>query len=176
MSENGMTGFGELFANLPDIWLAKQEIREGDWFEGDILYCGKCRQPRRGIQNFMGKDRLVTLSCDCEKEAAERERLAEIVKKNREVCGMDALAMSHTFDTFQITENVRIEQALIGRGYMLIPGKTCHKMHVCHLLSPYLIGYRFLTVPDGNDFLCDPLPDGDSCGLLIGTHDVTDVI
>lgn len=104
MSENGMTGFGELFASLPDIWLAKQEIREGDWFDGDILYCGKCKKPRREIREFMGKDRLVTVGCDCEKEAAERERLAEIVKKNREVCGMDALAMSHTFDTFQITE------------------------------------------------------------------------
>ena len=96
------------FNNMIDRWLTEQVINKGDWFDGEILYCGKCRQPRRAYRNIGdGYVRLTTEMCQCEIEAEnERKRKEEEKKKMersaelRKTSLMDAKFRASTFDTF----------------------------------------------------------------------------
>ena len=97
---------------MMDTWLKNQEIHEGDWFEGEILYCGKCKQPRRKYRDIGGSKRLTTEMCLCEhaeekerkRKEEERERM-ERATELRKVSLMDAKFKSSTFSTFQQTEH-----------------------------------------------------------------------
>ncbi len=115
MSEGKMTDLGMAFKAMPDIWLKKQKIHEGDYFEGEILICGQCKKPRRAYKEFMGEERLVTIACECETRAAELEKHRERVKELRERSGMDELAVSHTFSVFQVNESNAKQHRLATR-------------------------------------------------------------
>ena len=99
--------FTQYFNTMIDSWLKNQTIHEGDWFEGEILYCGKCRAPRRKYREIAGVTRLTTEMCKCEiKEEEERKRKEEERKRMerseglRKISLMDAKFKSSTFDTF----------------------------------------------------------------------------
>lgn len=104
--------FNAYINNLVDGWLDRQKINEGDWFEGEILYCGKCKQPRRKYREIGGVTRLTTEMCKCdvmaederkrkEEEAKRMERASEL----RRVSLMDDKFKSSTFDNFVVTQH-----------------------------------------------------------------------
>lgn len=103
--------FNDFINGMIDVWLKNQEIHKGDWFEGEILYCGKCKQPRRKYREIGGVTRLTTEMCKCELEATdERRRKEEEAKRMeraselRRVSLMDEKFKASTFDTFQETQ------------------------------------------------------------------------
>lgn len=99
--------FNQYLNAMIDSWIANQTIHEGDWFDGEILYCGKCRSPRRKYREIGGRTRLTTQMCKCESDAADERRRKEEEQKRMERAGelrrislMDAKFKASTFDTF----------------------------------------------------------------------------
>lgn len=104
--------FDDFIHSMIDAWLQNQKIREGDWFEGEILYCGKCKQPRRKYREIGGVTRLITEMCKCELDASqEKQRKEEEAKRMeraedlRRVSLMDKKFKSSTFDNFIETQH-----------------------------------------------------------------------
>lgn len=88
-------------------WINEQVIREGDWFDGDILYCGKCKKPRRKWRDFNGEMIYTTEMCDCDiaevEEEKRREQEAENQKRILELKRaslMDEKFRSSSFENF----------------------------------------------------------------------------
>ena len=103
--------FDDFINGMIDVWLEKQEIHQGDWFEGEILYCGKCKQPRRKYREIGGVTRLTTEMCECETAASDEKRRKEEEAKRmeraselRRVSLMDEKFKSSTFGAFQETQ------------------------------------------------------------------------
>ena len=102
--------FLDFFDRMCDNWLKNQLVNEGDWFDGEILYCGKCRQPRRTYRDIGGKTRLTTEMCACEIAKVDEEKRREAEKQRMERSSelrkyslMDAKFRASTFDTFEET-------------------------------------------------------------------------
>ena len=100
--------FNNLISDMIDGWIKRQEIHQGDWFEGEILYCGKCKQARRKYRDIGGTKKLTTEMCLCEiAEEEERKRKEEEKKRMersaelRRVSLMDEKFRSSTFSGFQ---------------------------------------------------------------------------
>lgn len=61
----------------------RDNAKDGDYLDGDILFCGTCRKPKKKWVNwFPARDgsptkRLVTIMCDCEIEQERREKEAQ---------------------------------------------------------------------------------------------------
>lgn len=105
--ENTCNGFADIFLAMNQRWLNEQEIHEGDWFEGEILYCGKCKKPRRQYKEFQGKPLLAKVMCECEAAESEKQRLAEEEEKRQQrvrelkACsGIDEKYRDARFETF----------------------------------------------------------------------------
>ena len=99
--------FDTFLNGMIDAWLEKQVIKQGDWFEGEILYCGKCHQPRRKYREIGGVMRLTTEMCKCEiEESDEKRRKEEEAKRTersselRRISLMDEKFKASTFSTF----------------------------------------------------------------------------
>ena len=104
--------FNSFINSMIDGWIKNQEIHQGDWFEGEILYCGKCKQPRRKYREIAGVKKLTTEMCMCElEEEKERKRKEEEKKRMerseelRKVSLMDEKFKSSTFDVFLETQH-----------------------------------------------------------------------
>ena len=109
--DNEVKDFDCFFDKLIDSWIKGQVINQGDWFEGEILYCGKCRKPRRKYRDIGGRTRLTTEMCDCELKKAEEDERIEAEKKRmersydlRKHSLMDDKFKASTFDTFKETQ------------------------------------------------------------------------
>lgn len=106
---NAFTAFLESIAAAG---LRNQEVREGDWFEGDILYCKKCGKPRRKQREICGKRVLTAEQCDCDvaqtQEEQRREQEAENQKRVMELKRaslMDEKFRSSSFDGFVVNKD-----------------------------------------------------------------------
>ena len=98
--------------DMIDNWIKNQVIHEGDWFEGEILYCGKCKQARRKYRDVGGVKKLTTEMCKCEQEEEQEKRRKEEEQKRierseelRRVSLMDEKFKSSTFDVFLQTQH-----------------------------------------------------------------------
>ena len=110
--EQGSNAFNGYFDAMIDTWLKNQEIRANDYFEGEILYCGKCKQPRRAYRTIGGKTRLTTEMCKCELDVRDEEKRREEEAKRMERASelrrsslMDEKFKNSTFDTFVETHH-----------------------------------------------------------------------
>lgn len=102
----------------PIIQKAKEGFRveEGDYVEGDLLYCGKCRTPKQVRLPITGLN-IVPCVCKCQQAAYEKEerRRAEVkemerMKSLRRQSLMDARLEAARFDAF--TQRADNEKAL----------------------------------------------------------------
>lgn len=113
--------FTAFIAKMAEGWIKEQEIRTADWFEGEILYCGKCKEPRRERRDVNGTSILTTRQCLCDrlqeeaKKKAEAEKArADRVKLLKEHSMMDEMNLAQTFDNFLDNEhNVRQKKIAI---------------------------------------------------------------
>jgi len=62
--------------------LKAQALREEDYVEGGLLYCGKCHTRKQAIIDFMGEKVLVGVMCQCQQEAYEAQQ-AEDKRRQR---------------------------------------------------------------------------------------------
>ena len=88
---------------------AAQEVREGDWYEGNILYCGKCKEARRERITSHGEVLTVTRMCRCDREAEiaeeERKRKEEEtlrLHENKQASGIEEMYRDARLSTFDV--------------------------------------------------------------------------
>ena len=74
----------ELFKRLAQESLEKCPRVEGDFERNGILYCGKCKMPKREILNTDGVDILWATECRCVQEENARREREEEEKRQRE--------------------------------------------------------------------------------------------
>lgn len=53
----------------------------GDYTEGGLLHCGKCRTPKQTRINLLGQEMTVACMCRCEQERDEAARRAELERE-----------------------------------------------------------------------------------------------
>lgn len=89
--------------------MAAQEVREGDWYEGNILYCGKCKEARRERITSHGEVLTVTRMCRCDREAEiaeeERKRKEEEtlrLHENKQASGIEEMYRDARLSTFDV--------------------------------------------------------------------------
>lgn len=77
--------------------MANQAIRENDFYEDGILYCGKCKMPRQEWRIIGGEKFFVSKPCDCElkqwiesEEAKKEEKRRAYIEKIKEQSGIDS--------------------------------------------------------------------------------------
>jgi len=63
----------------------RAEKKDGDYYEGELLYCGKCNTPRE-MKITLGNlpEQIVGISCKCMEEEYQKEREIEKTAKRRE--------------------------------------------------------------------------------------------
>ncbi len=95
------------FQNIAKYCMDRQKLREGDYYEGEILYCGKCREARREYVTVRGQKFLVTKLCACDIESIEREnarkeeeRAALKVNENKSASNIDPMYATASLATF----------------------------------------------------------------------------
>ena len=64
----------ESFRRTALAYIDKQTVNDGDTMVGEILFCGKCKEPRRDFVEVRGERFLVPRMCGCERKAAEDQR------------------------------------------------------------------------------------------------------
>ncbi|MBQ7445958.1 MAG: ATP-binding protein [Clostridia bacterium] len=90
-----------------------QQIHEGDWFEGEVLYCGQCREPRREYIDVKDGKLFVTRMCKCERDAYDNEKKRREdeeremrLARNRENSGIEKAYEDADLKSFDVqTEN-----------------------------------------------------------------------
>ena len=118
-----MEGIGSIIKSMAAGWIKNQQVNEGDWFEDEILFCGKCKEPRREYRDLNGETVLTTRMCLCdrleeeEKKAKEkREQELAVIGSLKKQSGADEKFLKSTFDTFVDNEQNR-RQKKIGIRY-----------------------------------------------------------
>ena len=109
------TYFESMLEAIAEKGLREQVIKPDDWFDGDILYCGKCKKPRREFRRCNDKLILTASKCDCDiadvEEEKRKEREAETQKKIASLklaSMMDNRFRESTFENYIVTpENER---------------------------------------------------------------------
>ncbi len=64
----------DIFLEIMRKQIEGQTVRRGDYFVDDLLYCGRCREPRRRYEDVDGTRILVVCQCGCERAAEELEK------------------------------------------------------------------------------------------------------
>ena len=70
-----------LWNQIADRAKAANPPKDGDYYEGDVLYCGRCRTPKTSVVDLMGRPTRVFCLCRCAREARDR---AEAERRERE--------------------------------------------------------------------------------------------
>lgn len=75
-----------VFENVLNSIAKRAEPVKGDYYIGDILYCGKCNTPKEVSITFEGfnEERIVRKACNCVMEAEEKERKEAKIKQRRD--------------------------------------------------------------------------------------------
>lgn len=97
---------------LADLMAEKNGEVAGDYYDGDIMMCGKCRTPKRCRKEYHGVTMYLPVSCLCRKQAAEKEtkyrteveRIARTAELKR-ASMMDSRLYSSTFAAAEGSEN-----------------------------------------------------------------------
>lgn len=77
--------FERLAANMENSF----EPEDGDFVQGGIWYCGKCRTPKQSILTVNGKPRLFPIMCDCRRAAREAlEASRRAAEEQRRIKGL----------------------------------------------------------------------------------------
>lgn len=86
-----------------------QQIHEGDWFEGEILYCGQCKEARREYIDVKDGRLFVTRMCKCERDAYENEQKRRVedernmrLERNKENSGIERMYQDASLKTFDV--------------------------------------------------------------------------
>lgn len=75
---------------------AQPEKNDGDYYEDDILYCGKCHTNKEKKLQFAGQ--WVKVRCICKCEAAERERIEKQKEYEEEMRRIERLKVASLMD------------------------------------------------------------------------------
>lgn len=97
--------FTGYIGELKELAAIANKREEGDYEKDGLLFCGKCHTPKQGMVMLLGVYDKVSIQCDCskkrrdaEREAWEREKCAEYVKRLRAEAFPDSRMGSWTFE------------------------------------------------------------------------------
>ena len=97
--------FTGYIGGLKELAAIANKREEGDYEKDGLLFCGKCHTPKQAMVMLLGVYDKVSIQCDCskkrrdaEREAWEREKRAEYVKRLRAEAFPDSRMGSWTFE------------------------------------------------------------------------------
>ena len=94
-----MTGisFRDAFENIIEVCERENQPQEGDYYEDNLLMCGKCHTKKQTIITLFGEPRKVFMACECrvkEYEDEKKERKKIEVKRRIEELRRTGIAES----------------------------------------------------------------------------------
>ena len=108
-----MLRFEDLLSSEPP------QLREGDYVEDGLLFCGECGTPRQHRYVLHGNTRIVSCKCTCEldriREEEEQAAHVERVEALYSVSGMDARMRGWTFEKDDSPES---QASITAREYV----------------------------------------------------------
>ena len=97
--------FTGYIGGLKELAAIANKREEGDYEKDGLLFCGKCHTPKQAMVMLLGVYDKVSIQCDCskkrrdaEREAWEREKRAEYVKRLRAEAFPDSRMGTWTFE------------------------------------------------------------------------------
>ena len=99
--------------------LNKPNAAPGDYTgEDGLLYCGKCHTPKQTRGDGMLAERMLSITCKCQREAmqaAEDRERREKADELRKLCLPGAAMACHTFDVADDAKHIQLARRYVER-------------------------------------------------------------
>ena len=66
--------FRDAFENIIAVCERENQPQEGDYYEDNLLICGKCNTKKQTVIQLFGEPRTVFMACECRVKAYEDEK------------------------------------------------------------------------------------------------------